>query len=846
MAQPKLSNQSVQQLLAIGPLAGLDATTDAFLLDNTYARDLLNFVPNHAYKGISPIRGRIGGSTFLNAPVTSLAIYYASGKPPSLVAATALGNLAYSNFQSNNPVWQLITIPPSPSGDVITGSPGSFVRYKGWLFFTNADPNAICYKFDKDYNATFWGISPPAAHPMENITSPNNGMIYGDAYYYRYTYKADGNTDPGLNQESSPSPPAGPFNIGTPLGPPASNSATIAQTPAPTLGQGTGGSIPDGTYIVGTTWVTGAGESGISVTAQITVSGGSGAATITIAPQSPPAGATGWNVYTGTTANALTQQNGTRSGTGSGVELSYTTTGGAPPPYTGFLNPPSTPVVSATSGGSQPARTEYFQTTYVNGNGETTPSPEVSINLLAGQVAVVQSPGANANATGWNVYGSTTSAQEILQNSSPIALGTSWTEPNSGRILGQSAVLTLVGSPDPQVTKINIYRIGGQSLGNWYYVGSVANPGGGNTTTFTDNIPDSAVTGQALVLARDPPAPFVATFEYVERIWGFGYPIYTDFNGVTHYGGLSMLWYSNYAEPWGFDNTNQVIPVGNEDAGDIAINGGGLSSMGILWKSKTMWAIYGQSPSDFFVTKLFDIGAVSRTATMIALGTAFWLSQQGVYMFDGSTLTYLSKAVKAILDSFSEADFQACTTSFDDRIAWFSFPTQGISLGYDTVDQNWWKASLSTSLFAFDTEGQSRPAAPDYVFGVRGDTVDQWFADTKDLNQPIVASLTTRLGSSGPQIGTLRARYIELVASANISNEDSVTVTVTANPAGSNHSFSKTFGKSPVNLRQRASVPPGIQGDELQLQVTSSSSDGLVLDSAAVHGWIRRLYNIIA
>ena len=96
-------------------------------------------------------------------------------------------------------------------------------------------------------------------------------------------------------------------------------------------------------------------------------------------------------------------------------------------------------------------------------------------------------------------------------------------------------------------------------------------------------------------------------------------------------------------------------------------------------------ALYGQSPSDYFVEKLFDVGAVSKLSSFVALGVAFWLSRQGIYMFDGATLTYLSKPIKLILDTFSEADFAACTGCFDDRIAWFSFPTQGISLGYDTV-----------------------------------------------------------------------------------------------------------------------------------------------------------------
>jgi hypothetical protein len=846
MGAPASSKRPTQPLLTIGPTDGLDATTDPFFIDNTYARDLINFAPNHFYRSLAPIRGRLGGQYYANDPITSLAIDYPHNNPPALVGVTSNGEFIYQNPADPDP-WALIPV-PSWDGNSPTGTPGEFARYKTWLFFTNQDVNALAYKFDANLDATFWGIFMPPAKPATTVTSPSNGMIYGNAYYYRYTYAADNATDPGLSQESSPSAPTGPLNIGTPLGPPASGSATIAQTPAPVIAQSTGGSIPDGTYIVGTTWVTGAGEEGISVTAQVTVSGGGGAATITIAPQSPPAGATGWNVYTGTTANALTQQNGTRPGTGSGVELSYTTIGGPPPAFTGELNPPATPILHATSGGSLPARTEYYQITYVNNNGETTASPEASIVLQQGQKTVVESPGANANATGWNVYGSLTSAQEVLQNASPIAIGTNWTEPNSGLILGQSASLVLQGSADPQVTSINIYRIGGQALGNWFLVGTVANPGGGNNVTFVDNTPDTSVTGQAMVLHRDTPAPFGVVFEYQERIWGFGYPTYHDFAGNRQGGRPCDLWYSNYAEPWGFDNTNQVIPVGQEDAGDVAMAGASLSGIGILWKSKTTWALYGSSPSDFFVSKLFDVGCASTASALVALGVAFWLSNQGFYMFDGATLTYLSKPIKAILDSFSQADYAAATACFDDRMYWCSFPTQGISLGYDTVSQNWYKASLYTTLFAFDTEAKSRPTAPDWVFGANPNarTVDQWFAATTDLGQPITATLTTRLATGGAPIATLRTRYIELLCPANLSASDSAIVTVTANPATTARSFSKSFGTSAVNQRQRASVPAGIQGDALQLGVTLVSSDGTPVSGAAAHGWVRRTYNVVA
>jgi hypothetical protein len=853
VGQPKLSNQSIKPLLGIGPFAGLDATTDPYYVDGTYATDVLNLVPNRAYQGLVPIRGRVAGVNILPATPETLAIYYPRGVPTKLVAAAADGNF-YRKEIGASP-WVNIPV-PSWMGNSPSGNPGAFARYKAWLFFSNQDVNDLNYKFDRDFVATFWGITHSPTNPDVDITSPEKGAIYGTAYYYRYTYAANYPANHTLDQESSPSPPSGPFDIGTPLGPPTSNGATVQQAGAPSLSFDTsGGTIPANSYFIGITWITAAGESGISKTAQITT-GATGE--ICVVPPSPPSGATGWNIYTGTSSIGLTQQGGTRdmsgnpnpcSGTGS-YEENYTTNGAPAPPYTGFLSPPSQPIIHTTAGGSLPPRTEYYQLTYVNNNGETTPSPETAITLAGNHLAVVVSPGANANATGYNVYASLTSAQEVIQNDNPVDIGTNWTEPTSGLTLGQSVSISMIGSADPQVTAINVYRIGGESLGNWYFVGSIPNvPGPGQI--YVDNIPDSQITGKALVIARDPPAPFKAIFTHVERMWGFGYPAYTGFNigadGNVHDGRLADLWYSNYNEPWGFDNTNQVIPVGSTDGGDIAVNGAELSSIGILWKAKTTWALYGQSPSDFFVQKLFDVGATAQNACIVALGVAFWLSQQGIYMFDGATLTYLSKSVKKILDSFSQADMAAACACFDDRIVWFSFPTQGISLGYDTVGQNWFKSSLSTTIFAFDTEAPSRPTAADYVFGANpSNAIDQWFAATTDLGLPINSTLLTRLASSGPQIGTMRVRYIELIASANIGPSEQVTVTVTANPASNARAYSKTFGPSTINLRQRFSVPAGIQGDELQLQMTAASSDGLVLEGMGAHGWVRRLYNVVA
>lgn len=99
-----------------------------------------------------------------------------------------------------------------------------------------------------------------------------------------------------------------------------------------------------------------------------------------------------------------------------------------------FVFPPAPPSLSAASGGSLAATTYFVKVAYINPAGETIASPESSLAVAASHVLVVTSPAAAGTATGWNVYVSTSTGTEQLQNSTEIPLGTNWTEPTSGLV----------------------------------------------------------------------------------------------------------------------------------------------------------------------------------------------------------------------------------------------------------------------------------------------------------------------------------------------------------------------------------------------------------------------------
>lgn len=100
------------------------------------------------------------------------------------------------------------------------------------------------------------------------------------------------------------------------------------------------------------------------------------------------------------------------------------------------LPAPASPVLSSVAGGNLAAATYYAKVTYVNLLGETTPSPEASLAVTAGNLLQVASPPIAASAAGWNVYLGTAAGQETLQNTAPLSLGQSFVLPTTGLLSG--------------------------------------------------------------------------------------------------------------------------------------------------------------------------------------------------------------------------------------------------------------------------------------------------------------------------------------------------------------------------------------------------------------------------
>ncbi|MCW2892950.1 MAG: repeat-associated core domain protein, partial [Actinomycetia bacterium] len=86
---------------------------------------------------------------------------------------------------------------------------------------------------------------------------------------------------------------------------------------------------------------------------------------------------------------------------------------------------PDTPTLTAGTGGSLAAGTYYVKITYVINSLETPASIEKSVTVAASGKITVTAPASVTGGSGYNVYLSTTSGQEVLQNGgTPVSFGT--------------------------------------------------------------------------------------------------------------------------------------------------------------------------------------------------------------------------------------------------------------------------------------------------------------------------------------------------------------------------------------------------------------------------------------
>lgn len=464
--------------------------------------------------------------------------------------------------------------------------------------------------------------------------------------------------------------------------------------------------------------------------------------------------------------------------------------------------------------GDTPLKIKYD--THVVTNWGIVP-PAGALTSAAGAAGVLNFP-----AYQWRVTFGVTAGGVSVQESSPgpssVALA----------LTNQKGTLTAIpASTDTQVNQRNLYRL--DSGGAYRLVGTIND---NTTTTFTDNTADAAVVGQNLILNRDVPLPFIATMYHKDYLFGFGYP---SANPST---SSDALW-SNATEPWGFNIATQFLPVSENLGNDVAVASLSLSALGFLIKQRTAHAVFGDSSNDFYIQKLFDIGCIAPKSAIVAQGVAFWLSGEGVFAFDGSSAPqYLSAKIK----SYLEANLAALATavgSYKDRCYYLSFPNASVPVTwqYDTIRQEWWKLGWATDVAYFDPDDVSvTPGA--IIAGSLTGLMYQWFNAETDLGQPITSTYLSRISDSGMPEATKKYRQLAILAPAQNAV---ATVMITADPGPNQKQATRTVSLlTTTSQAQIISIPPGIEGREVQVQLSITSSSEVQIQKVALYGWVKR------
>lgn len=390
-------------------------------------------------------------------------------------------------------------------------------------------------------------------------------------------------------------------------------------------------------------------------------------------------------------------------------------------------------------------------------------------------------------------------------------------------VTGQQADLSAVPtSPDTQVIRRNIYRIGG-TVPEWRFVGSIED---NTTTTFTDNVADTAL-GDTLGFDRDPP-PTAITFmvEHKQRLLGVA---------------GNKLYLSNYQEPEGWDPARFLTVGGASDIVAVASTG----SVALILKDTEAFLLAGESLADFVLLPVAKVGCLAPNSVVSAEGSVLWLAHDGVRIFDGRSVQYIGQEVRRTIESVPLSTRRQAVGVFANGMYVLSFPGQ-FTLVYDLVTQKWSKLSwtFDFAVSAFDDNGLGRfihndaPSGTALVSWPGAGYTDlggaiSWFLERNFFTGKEVAAEMAR----GATKSIKRWREVEIIAPPQNAT---VTLDLVVDGDTTNKAYTTTVSLS--DAPKRVGLPPRMVGKTIKVKVSGSHSAVVELHGVILWGYLERPY----
>jgi hypothetical protein len=167
----------------------------------------------------------------------------------------------------------------------------------------------------------------------------------------------------------------------------------------------------------------------------------------------------------------------------------------------------------------------------------------------------------------------------------------------------------------------------------------------------------------------------------------------------------------------------------------------------IVWTRNNKYVLYGSDLTNFVLRKAAsNKGAVNDDVTQVYQNYAFYLSDDGVYMFNGASDKIISSKIKSKIDTI--ADKTRCRSIIHDNKYYLFYPTTGQALNnralvYDLVYESWWEddnafIACATSLRGSGDDGELIVGSNKAGFIMYGDS------DTNDMGKRISFEYRTK------------------------------------------------------------------------------------------------------
>lgn len=344
-------------------------------------------------------------------------------------------------------------------------------------------------------------------------------------------------------------------------------------------------------------------------------------------------------------------------------------------------------------------------------------TPQVTAtSFLNGITINAVNPGTAGN--GITTTGSSSGGDSLVVGQTVLSGGTvggSWSGNNNGPN-GQNTV-----GQDGTVYSTNIYAESSLQAG-FFLVGNATGP-----APFIDTLSDAQLASNTPLLVvggsafqRDPPpiGPFSVPVDRIIYNWPFlivyqnSMFIFThiDANIIVGSPPSSQLWWSLPGQPDYFSSDTRALllqnnvelglgaQIGNYDynapIGDYPKACAPAGSYLVCCKRRETWIVYGNGTdvSPFTQQQIFDFGTQSIRSVQGCVGGMFFLTENGVYFFDGNSPQYEETKFRTVNTdnlSISTTDSIRAVGCFSNMTYYLFYPTLGKGYSYNTITGEW-------------------------------------------------------------------------------------------------------------------------------------------------------------